>query len=103
MSNVAVGTSPIDELYRRKGEMVRQLKEIEIEIRQKIEDEYKGKLSTAMEILNDMYDTIPNSKYSYIDTYCDECGERAKINLDDVLDKLEYAFNQLIKGGNPNE
>ena len=94
-----MGTTYIDELYRKKGEIQKQLCEIETEIREHIENEYKGKLQTAMELLGEIYDNIPNSKITYIQTECFECDSLVKIDLDDALDKIEYVFNRLIKEG----
>ena len=94
-----MGTTYIDELYRKKGEIQRQLCEIENEIRTTIENEYKGKLQTAMELLGEIYYLIPSSKDAYIETECFECDSLVKIDLDDALDKIEYVFNRLIKEG----
>lgn len=96
---VGIDTKPtkIEELYQQKGKLQRQMCEIDEQIRTMIEDEYKGKLKTALEILGEIYDAIPSAKNGYIETYCDRCEETVTIDLDDALDKIEYAFNKLIK------
>ena len=91
------GTSYIDELFRKKGEIQQQLSDIELQIREHIENEYKGKLETAMSLLDEIYDGIPSSKEAYIDTSCDRCEDEVIIDLDDALDKIRYVFNKLIK------
>ena len=99
LNNSEQGTTYIDELYRKKGEIQRQLCEIEAEIRERIENEYKGKLQTAMELLGEIYDNIPNSQTAHIQTECEDCGTLTRIHLEDALDKIEYVFNRLIKEG----
>ena len=91
------GTTYVDELFRKKGEIQKQLLEVEQQIREHIENEYQGKLKTALELLGEIYDTIPQSKNAYIETNCDRCEDVVSIDLDDVLDKIEYVFNKLIK------
>ena len=91
------GTACIDELFRKKGEIQKQLLEVEQQIKEHIENEYQGKLKTALELLNEIYDNIPQSKKAYIETYCIGCGELVSIDLTDALDKIEYVFDKLIK------
>ena len=91
------GTAYIDELFRKKGEIQRQLLEVEQQIKEHIDNEYQGKLKTALELLGEIYDNIPQSKNAYIETHCVGCEEFVSIDLDDVLDKIEYVFNKLIK------
>lgn len=91
------GTTYIDELFRKKGEIQRQLLEVEKQIKEHIENEYQGKLKTAMDLLGEIYDTIPTAKDGYIETFCDKCDDIVSIDLDDALDKIEYAFNKLIQ------
>lgn len=91
------GTTYIDELYRKKGEAQKQLLEIENQIREHIENEYRGKLNTAINLLSEIYDNIPESRDAYIETNCDRCDDIVSIALDDALDKIEYVFDKLIK------
>ena len=50
-----------------------------------------------MQLLGEIYDNIPTSKNGYIETWCDRCEDTVTIDLDDALDKIEYAFNKIIK------
>ena len=95
--DIAIGTTPVDELYRKKGELQKQMCEIDNQIRTMIKNEYQGKLQTAMQLLGEIYENIPTSKNGYIETYCDRCEETVTIDLDDALDKIEYAFSKIIK------
>ena len=87
--DIEMGTTPVNELYRKKGELQKQMCEIDNQIRTMIKNEYQGKLQTAMQLLGEIYDNIPTSKDGYIETYCNRCEDVVTIDLDDALDKIE--------------
>lgn len=87
----------LDKLYKEREEAEAKLFKINNEIREKQISIYSGKVKKAFNLLEEVYDAIPDAAISAIHTECDKCGRMVAISLDDALEKIEDAFNCLIK------
>ena len=88
----------LKELYAEQKELREKLKKIETEISRKTTEECKEKLDTAFSLLEDVYNTISFTKYHTVSIDCDNCDAIIDVGLDDIMDKMRYAFEQAIKG-----
>lgn len=88
----------LKELYTKQEELKKELKKIETEISKKTTEECKEKLDTAFSLLEDVYNTILLGGYPKVSIDCDNCDTIIEVGLDDVMDKMRYAFDQAMKG-----
>ena len=87
----------LDKLYKEREEAEAKLSKINAEIKEKQASIYGGKVKKAFSLLGEVYDAIPDAAISAIHTDCDKCGHMVAINLGITLEKIEDAFNYLIK------
>lgn len=88
----------LKELYAEQKEIREKLKKIETEISIKTTEECKEKLDTAFSLLEDVYNTISFIEYRTVSIDCDNCDAIIEVGLDDIMDKMRYAFEQAMKG-----
>ena len=88
----------LKELCAKQEELKKELKKIETEITVKTTEECSEKLDTAFSLLEDVYNTISLRGYPKVSIDCDDCNAIIEVGLDDVMDKMCYAFKQAMKG-----
>lgn len=88
----------LKELYTKQEELKKELKKIETEITIKTTEKCSEKLDTAFSLLEEVYDIILLRGYPTVSIDCDNCNAIIEVGLDDVMDKMQYAFKQAMKG-----
>ena len=88
----------LKELYAEQKELREKLKKIETEISKKTTEQCKEKLDTAFSLLEDVYNTISFRDYPIVSIDCDNCDAIIRVGLDDMMDKMRYAFEHAMKG-----
>lgn len=88
----------LKELYIKQEELKKELNKIETEIIVKTTEECSEKLNTAFSLLEDIYNTITLKNYPTVSIDCDNCNATIEVGLDDLMDKMQYAFSEAMKG-----
>ena len=86
-----------EEMLAKQNELTAQLSAIKNQIREYKQTHYEEEVRKAFETLNRVYKEC--NIYQHIEVYCEECEQYFDVELDTILDKMQGAFEELLRRG----
>ena len=83
-----------EQLIKKKEQLLKSLDEIQTSLNRFDEVVYGGKLKKSIELLKEVLDYL---SYPTLNVECEECGTDNEIDLEIVIDELEYLYRREFK------